>query len=270
MAHIVDETAKFLKQKLSIKENPIAIILGSGFSDFLNFFDTKKEVKFSEIPNFHVVSKDENNKIIYGKIKEQHVLLVLGRLHYNYGYEANDIANLIFILKEIGCRSLIIGASVGSINSKMKVGDIVSAYDHINLTGRNPLFKSNYEKYGKLFVDMVEPYSLHMLDTLSTVAKRMRIKVKKGVFAEFNGPSIETVSESKFAKIIGADFVGFNVCCEVIASNYCKLPVCLFGLVTNFGTSYSASKIEHEDIVYNRKCASGYYLKLLESFVLSL
>ena len=55
--------------------------------------------------------------------------------------------------------------------------------DHINLTGRNPLYASTYDKYGHKFVDMTEPYDEQMIDTLIYTAKKeMSIKVKKGVF----------------------------------------------------------------------------------------
>lgn len=272
MAHFVDESVEFIKKNLKVKKNSIAIILGSGYNDFLNILTNKKEISFSKIPNFKVLKEDEKeNKFVFGDIKGKSVLVITGRLHYNFGYENSDIANLIFILKELECSSLTICASVGSLKFNLKVGDIVTAIDHINLTGRNSLFKNDYDKYGNLFVDMINPYNEHMIDILISTAKnKMGIKVKKGIYIEFNGPSIETVSEAKFARKIGADFIGFNVCCEAIASKYCKLPVVVLGLVTNYATSHSANSIKHDDVVYNRQCASSYYLKLLENFIVSL
>jgi len=271
MAHIVDSIVKFLRENTDVKEHSIGIILGSDYKDFLNFIDKKEQIPLTEIPNFKVLGKDaEKNKLVFGKYKNKDVIISFGRLHYNYGYDISDIANYIFMLKELGCDKLIIAASVGSLNRKIRVGDIVTATDHINFTGRNSLYGCEYNKYGNTFVDMLSPYDEQMIDTLSRTGKNeMGIKVKKGVFVETCGPSVETFSESRFCRETGGDFSGFHVCNEVIAARYCNLPVVLFALVTNYGASLTAQKIKHEDIVYNRSCGLKYYLDLLRRFVLN-
>jgi len=272
MAHIVDNIVEYIKKNVDVKSHSIGIILGSGYSDLLNFIDDKVQIPFTEIPNFKVLGKDaEKNKFVFGKYKNKDVIISFGRLHYNYGYSYEDVANYIFILKELGCEKLVISASVGSLNKKIKVGDVVTATDHINLTGRNPLYRCEYEKYGNVFVDMLSPYDEQMIDILSRTAKNeMGIKVKKGILVEYNGPSVETYSESKCCRIIGADFSAFHICNEVIAARYCKLPVIMFALVTNFGSSYTVEKIKHEDIAYNRSCALKYYRDLLKRLILNL
>ena len=118
---------------------------------------------------------------------------------------------------------------------------------------------------------MSNAYDEQMIDTLIYTAKKeMAIKVKRGVLAEFPGPSAETVAECQFADQMGADVMGFNVCSEIIAAKYCKLPVVVYALVTNYVSAYTNNKIKHEDIVYNRKCASAYYLELLSRLVTNL
>ena len=118
---------------------------------------------------------------------------------------------------------------------------------------------------------MINPYDEQMIALLKDVGKNeMAIKVKEGVVVEFPGPSAETVSESKLALQLGADIIAFNICNEVIAAKYCSLPIVVYGLVTNYASAFTNSKIKHEDIVYNRKCASNYYLGLLSKFVLHL
>jgi len=272
MSHIVDKIVEYIKKNVDVKNHSIGIILGSGYSDFLNFIEDKVQIKCSEIPNFKVIGKDaENNKLVFGKYKNKDVIISFGRLHYNYGYSCEDIANYIFILKELGCEKLIISATVGSLNKKIRVGDIVTATDHLNLTGRNPLYHCEYNKYGNVFVDMLCPYDEQMIDVLTRTAKNeMGIKVKKGVLVESGGPSVETFSESKLYRNIGADFSAFYVCNEVIASRYCKLPVIMFALVTNYGASFTAERIKHEDIAYNRSCGLKYYLDLLKRLILNL
>ena len=151
------------------------------------------------------------------------------------------------------------------------MGDVVIAVDHVNLTGRNALFGCDYNRYGSLFVDLDSCYDRDMIKILSETAKReLKMKVKEGVLVEFSGPSVETLSESRFAKRIGCDFAGFNVVNEVICANYCALPVMVLGLVTNYAVLYSAGKLKHEDVDYNRNVAKSYYLELLERFICNI
>lgn len=265
----IDKIVENIKKKIDNAQGTIGIILGHCFNDFLEYVEDKVEIAFKDITGLKVLGSDiDENKFVFGSIYNKKVIVVIGRTHYSIGYEEQDVAIPVYILKELGCKNLILCSSVGAINHKIKVGDVVTFTDQINFTGRNPLNCSDITKYGHKFFDMTEPYDLNMINTLSEVAKReMGIKVKKGVVMEFTGPTAETASESRFASMIGADIIGFNICCEVIAANYCKLPVISYSLVTNYASAFSNTKIKHEDIVYNRKCASSYYLELLARFI---
>ena len=269
MEHFVDKTVRFLKDTLNIDQIDIALIVGSNFEDFADRLENKSEIKFADIPEMKLLGKDIiENKLVYGSLAGKKVLLSVGRIHFNNGYNCQDIANFIFILKELGAKRLVVTTSVGSMNKSIHVGSVVAITDHINLTGRNVLFGCDYNRYGSLFVGMDSCYDSDMLNVLCNTAKReLNLKIKKGVLVEFSGPTVETLSESKFAKLIGADFSGFNVVNEVICANYCSLPVIAIGLVTNYGVLYSAGRLKHEDIVYNRNLAKDYYLELLERFV---
>ena len=269
--HVVDSVVKQIKSKVDTSNGFIGIILGEGFASFTDYISDRIDIPFSSLSQLKTIGKDSEGKFVFGKIGDKNVCVMLGRLHYNYGYEEKDIAHIIFILKELNCKKLILTASLGSINPKIKVGDIVSSIDHINLTGRNPLYKCDYLKYGHTFVNMLSPYDEAGIDNLTITAKHeMNIKIKKGVLVEFAGPSSETLAEAVMARELGADFVGFNVCNEVIACRYCNLDVTLFGLITNFGSSLSANCIKHDDIVYNRSLASVYYNELLKRFVITI
>lgn len=272
MEHFVDRTVKFLRTTLNIDNIDIAVISGVSYGEFAEKIENKREIKFADIPDMKLLGSDIiENKIVYGSVAGKKVLFCVGRLHYNNGYNCQDIANFIFILKELGAKRLVITACVGSSNKHIHVGDIVTATDHINLTGRNALFGCDYNRYGSLFVDLDNCYDRDMIKTLSMIAKKeLKMKVKEGILSEFSGPSVETLSESRFSKQIGSDFSGFNVVNEVICANYCSLPVIMLGLVTNYAVLYSAGRLKHEDIDYNRNLAKAYYLELLERFIHNL
>ena len=262
----VEELKKDLKSNY---EGAIGIILGTSFSDFVDEIKVEKEVPLKKLDCLNLIASDkEENKLIFGEVEGKKVILMFGRIHYNLGYNPVDIANIIFLLKRLGADKLILTASVGAISKKLKVGDIVTFNDQINFTGRNPLYAYQGNEYGDTFIDMITPYDPQLINTLVTTAKsEMAIKVRNGVVVEFAGPSAETVSESRLSQLLGADVVGFNICNEVIACKYCNLPVVGYALVTNYASAFTNNRIKHEDIVYNRKCASNYYLELLTRFI---
>ncbi|MBQ3048118.1 MAG: purine-nucleoside phosphorylase [Clostridia bacterium] len=265
----IDKIVEYISKKVPDTKGSIGVIIGPCFSDFLDEIENKVELYFRDIPDMKILGSDrEENKLIFGTINGRKIIVSLGRLHYYLGYDQQDVAVPVFLLKELGCEKLIISSSVGAINHKLKVGDIVTFTDHINFTGRNPLYGLTFNKYGHKFIDMIDAYDQEMIDMLVYTAKNeMAIKVKKGIAIEFPGPSAETVSETKLALSMGGDIIGFNICSEIIAAKYCGLPVCTYALITNHASAFTNSKIKHEDIVYNRKCASTYYLELLSKFI---
>ncbi len=268
----IDKIVQEIKSKIKVEGSYIGVILGSCFSEFLDEIENKEEIYFKDIPSMKVLGDDrEDNRLIFGTLKGKKIILNLGRLHYFNGYDRSDIATPIFMLKELGCEKLILCSSLGAISHKFKVGDIVTVSDHLNFTGRNPLYNCDYTKPGHKFIDMSNAYDEEMIDSLIYTAKKdMAIKVKKGILVEFPGPSAETIAESHFAQQMHGDIIGFNICNEVIAAKYCNLPIVVYSLITNYVSAYTNNKIKHEDIVYNRKCASVYYLELLAKYIENL
>lgn len=272
MNNNIDEVVKKIKNKVNVSGKYIGVIISVSYSEFADDITNKQEVTFEEV-GIRTLGKDVNqNKIVFGKLGEKNIIVIFGRIHYSRGYEPAEVATPIYVLKELGCEKLIICNSVGAISKKLKVGDIFTAEDHLNFTGRNPLYRCDCtDKYGKRFIDMSDAYDKEMIDLLVNTAKNeMAIKVKKGIFLEMPGPSAETPAESNFMLELGADVEGFNNCSEVIAAKYCKLPVITYALVTNYAAAYTNNKIKHEDIVFNRKCGGAYYLELLSRLIANI
>ena len=265
---IVDVILEYIKSKTNIVPET-GVILSSGFEDLLDSIEDKVLIKYTDIPGFDVHGTEkEKGHFVVGKIAGKGVIVMDKRLHYHNGYKPAQLGTPIYVMKELGCKRLIISCSVGALSTKLKVGDIVTFTDQINLSSKSPLMDYSEMRYGHKFIDMSKPFDLHLIDDLIYIAKsELAIKVKKAIFLELMGPNGETVAESTFAKQLGASVVGFNVACEVIACKYCGLPVITMGLITNYASAYSSGKIKHEDIEYNRKCASSYYVDMLTTYL---
>ena len=62
-----------------------------------------------------------------------------GRFHVYEGYSAAQVTFPIRVLKELGCKVLIVSNAAGGLNPLHRKGDLVVLDDHINLMGVNPL-----------------------------------------------------------------------------------------------------------------------------------
>jgi len=265
---IVDVILEYIRSKTDIVPET-GVILSSGFEEFVDAVENKIVIKYTDIPGFEVYGTEkERGHFILGTIDGKGVIAMDRRLHYHNGYKPSQLGTPIYVMKELGCKRLIVSCSVGALSTKLKVGDVVTFTDQINLSSKSPLMDYAEMRYGHKFIDMSNPFDISLVDNLVSIAKsELAIKVKKALFLELMGPNGETIAEANFAKQLGASVVGFNVACEVIACRYCGLPVITLGLVTNYASAYSSGKIKHEDIAYNRKCASSYYVDTLIAFL---
>lgn len=82
---------------------------------------------------------------------------------------------LVRVLWRLGVRHLLLGFPATSLVASLPVGCSVRVSDHINLTGANPLFGHNEDRYGARFPDCSTLYSppaaadATISDTTSTV-----------------------------------------------------------------------------------------------------
>lgn len=82
---------------------------------------------------------------------------------------------------------------------------------------------------------MTDIYTKGLRELAKTVGKEMHIEdfLREGVYLTEMGPTYETISESRFARMIGADAAGMSTTHETIVAKHAGLKVFAMSLITN-------------------------------------
>ena len=262
------ESAKiFLETTNNIKPE-IALILGSGLTNFFDDKDIITSISYEDLPDFpQPTVKGHAGKLVLGKINNINVVCMYGRSHIYEGHKPVTLAKPIRVLKDIGCKLLVVTNAAGSLDEDMLPGSLMAINDHINLSGFNPLIGPNAEDYGPRFHDMSDGYHKKYRDQLISIANNIDQKIYEGVYCMYPGPNFETPAEIKASKILGVNAVGMSTVPEVLVANHCSLPVIAISIITNLAAGISKKKLSHQETLENAGMAEKNILNLIKRFI---
>ena len=236
MEHIqnkITESSSFLL-KQGFEGVSIAIVLGTGLGSLVNEVSIEQRISYHEIPHFPTATVEfHKGQLISGTVGNKKVLLMQGRFHYYEGYSMQQITFPIRVMKALGVQSLLLSNAAGGINKELKKTDLVLIDDHINLLPDNPLRGLNDPSFGNRFVDMCAPYNIELNRKISEGATSLSIPLKKGIYVAVAGPNLETRSEYRYLKTIGADMVGMSTVPEVIVANHIGIRCAAVSVITD-------------------------------------
>ena len=263
----VKETTDFLKEKGF--ENPeVGIVLGTGLGALINKIDDVKNISYEKIPHFPLATVEyHKGELFFGKIGNVRVIVMQGRFHYYEGYTMSEIVFPIRVMKFLGVKKLLISNVSGCMNLNWKKGELMLISDHINLQPENPLRGKDASAFGSIFTDLSQPYDQQMNDELISIAKENNVTLRKGVYAAVTGPNLETKSEYRFLKQIGADVVGMSTVPEVIAANQLKLPVAAITVMTDICDPDNLKPIDIDNIINTAKKGEKNMIILFEKLI---
>ena len=262
-----DSAKVFLKLTNNV-EPEIAIILGSGLTNFFDDQDIIASISYEDLSDFpQPTVKGHAGKLVLGKINNVNVVCMYGRSHIYEGHNPAILAKPIRVLKDIGCKLLIVTNAAGSLDEDMPAGSLMVITDHINLSGFNPLIGANAFDYGPRFHDMSDGYHKKYRDQLIDVANTINQKLYQGVYCMYSGPNFETPAEIKASKILGVNAVGMSTVPEVLVANHCSLPVIAVSIITNLAAGMNKTKLSHQETLENAGLAEKNILNLLKEFI---
>ena len=247
MLEKINQSVAFIQEKTKFKPE-IGIILGTGLGGLVREINIENVLKYEEIPNFPLSTVEgHHGKLIFGTLSGKKVVAMQGRFHYYEGYSPQEVTFPVRVMKFLGIKHLIVSNASGGVNPDFEIGDIMIIIDHINLIP-NPLIGKNYEDLGPRFPDMSEAYDKDLIKKAEEIAKRLGIKVQKGVYVGVTGPTLETPAEYVYFRNIGGDAVGMSTTPEIIVARHMNIPCFAISIITDLGVPGKIVKVTHEDV----------------------
>jgi len=245
----INETIDVIR-KFTNENYPVGIILGTGLGGLVNEINVVREIDYESLPHFsRSTVESHSGKLIFGTIGNQNVVAMQGRFHYYEGYTMQQITYPVRVMKFLGVKFLLVSNACGGMNPDYRRGDIMIMSDHINLLGDNPLIGKNEDDLGPRFPDMSEPYDQNMISLAEKVATENNIKIHKGVYVAVPGPNLETKSEYRFLRFIGADVVGMSTIPENIIANHMGMKVLGISIITDECFPDSLKPVDVREII---------------------
>jgi 5'-methylthioadenosine phosphorylase len=197
----------------------IAIIGGSGI-------DSPAILQSAEEINLETPYGATSTPLTCGKIDGVEVVILArhGKGHVITPTKVPFRANL-WAIKEMGCTHIIATSACGSLQEKIKPGDLVFLNQFIDFTKhRNLTFFEDFEEK-IVHTPMSEPFCPELRKTLIAVAKELDITHhENGTVITIEGPRFSTRAESLMFKNFGADVINMSTVPEVILAR--ELGIC--------------------------------------------
>ncbi len=220
----------------------IAIIGGSGVYS----------IGILENPSAIVVSTPYGNslEIVIGKLGGHRVAFLPrhGKKHTVPPHLVNYRANL-WALRELGVKRALATTACGSLNPKMRPGELALLYQFIDFTKRRTqTFYEGGEK-GVAHVDVTEPYCSELRNILFKTARDLKLKLHpRATYGCTEGPRFETAAEIKALRYLGCDLVGMTNVHECVLARELEICYAAVAVVTNFAAGISKTKLTHTEV----------------------
>ncbi|MFA9405691.1 MAG: purine-nucleoside phosphorylase [Anaerolineales bacterium] len=240
MKHLAKHLADSLKalRKHTQLEPEIGLILGTALGNVTENMSVETIVPYHEIPHFQPSNVESHaGELVFGSIKQRRVTAMRGRFHLYEGYSMSEIAYPSALMHALGVKTLIVTNAAGGAEPRMQEGDVMMIDDHINLLWKNPLIGLNDDSLGPRFPDMMDAYSVRLMDLAEASAARQGIRLWRGTYAFVAGPNFETKAELRLLRALGADAIGWSTVPEVIMARYLGMEVLGFTIVTDMSVA---------------------------------
>ena len=263
----MEETIKYIQEKIGKFIPEIGIVLGSGLGELADEY-CDNAISYNDIPNFiKSTVVGHKGRLVFANILGKNVVMMQGRNHFYEGHSMREITYPIKVMKRLGVKTLILTNAAGGVNESFSTGDLMLITDHINFMGTNPLIGKNDDDFGERFPDMTEIYKRELIEISEKCAEELHIDIQKGIYLANSGPSYETPAEIRMARMLGADAVGMSTVPEAIVANYCGLKVLGISCISNSASTSGGKALSHNEVIEATNKAKAKFKKLVVKII---
>ena len=249
MMQAINQTTQFIRSKTDMKPQ-VALILGSGLGAYAEQLKDAVVIPYEDIPNFpRPTVTGHAGKLYFGKVGGKCVVIMQGRMHYFEGYETQTITFPIRVFKKLGVESLILTNACGAVSKHLAPSDLMIIENHIANFCPPPLRGAHLEEFGPRFTDMSRPYAPEYIELAKKCADELGIRLQRGVYGYWPGPSFETAAEIHAYAALGADVVGMSTVAENMVAVNCGIKVLGISCVTNMTCIHTDGITDHDDVL---------------------
>nr|WP_281891010.1 purine-nucleoside phosphorylase [Paenibacillus sp. YYML68] len=270
----IREAAAWIQQQLGDTSPELGLVLGSGLGDLAHQVENPQVIAYDRVPHFPVSTVEGHaGQFVIGQLEGKTVIVMQGRFHYYEGYSMRKVVFPIYVMKQLGVRSLVITNAAGGMNRSFAAGDLMLITDHLNMTGDNPLIGPNDPELGVRFPDMSEAYSR----TYRALAKRIGeamsaergepVRLQEGVYAGITGPNYLPPAELTMLARLGGDAIGMSTVGEVIAASHAQMKVLGISCITDMAVGEELEPLTHEQVVAVANRTKPVFIELVKRFV---
>jgi purine-nucleoside phosphorylase len=260
-----EASATALKELTGAPGFDAAVVLGSGWLAAADAIGVPEaEVPLADLGGFVIpTTKGHAPAVRYIKAGNHRILLFLGRVHLYEGHDPHTVVHGVRTAIAAGCRTIVLTNAAGGVNPGYKVGEPVLISDHLNLTGRSPLYGPLPLTVPSRFTDLTEAYSKR----LRALARQLDPALREGVYAALPGPHYETPAEIRMLRTAGADLVGMSTVLETIAARHLNAEVLAISLVTNPAAGVTGEPLDHGEVLATAHASAARIGELLAALL---
>ncbi len=259
----MENTVKFIKERINGFNPEIAIILGSGLGELADEYCEIK-IAYKDIPDFPVSTvKGHSGNLVFATINGKKVMMMQGRFHFYEGHSMQTVTYPVKVMKKLGVKTVIVTNAAGGVNPYFKPSSLMLIKDHINFMGTNPLIGPNDDSLGERFPDMSEVYTKSLRGVARTCSEKLGIPLEEGVYIALTGPTYETPAEVNMVRTLGADAVGMSTVPEAIVASYLKMQVLGISCICNSAAGISTVGLSHKEVLEAANNAKTNFKKLV-------
>ena len=249
----------------------VGIVLGSGLGGLADDLEDPVAIPFADLPGWPAATAPGHvGRLLLGRLGGTPVVMLQGRFHLYEGNDPGLVVQPVLLFRQLGAEILVLTNAAGGVDPSFGPGTLMVISDHLNLTGRTPLFGPNADAIGPRFQDLTDAWSPRLRMALRAAGVAEGVGLEEGIYAGLHGPQYETPAEVRMLRGLGADAVGMSTVLECIAARWAGLEVCGVSLVTNAGAGYSGVPLSHEEVLAAGAEAGPRLARMIRRFISDL